>query len=268
MTITSHGESSAERVMESPGNPWFEEHRSRYLWAGQFVSGKAVLDAACGTGHGLTTMREGGASWVLGVDRSSEIRNADRSAANLEVCQADLSSIPLKDGSFDVVTSFETIEHLVAPENFLDEILRVLRPDGSLLMSTPNGALTRKSRRGAPVNPYHVREFFPAELAEMVSERFEVVTLLGQTVSADFGVCPFWDARPKLERAKTMGFRGATWSALARLPRRTAERWAGRILGQSMYPAAADFEFNEAGLSTAHVFIVKAHRPMKNKRGS
>lgn len=255
---------AAERIaIESPGDPWYEEHQSRYSWARQFVNGKIVLDAACGTGHGLGTIRGGGADWILGIDRSSKIRVDGVSVKSIQVCQADLSSIPVKDDSFDVVTSFETIEHLASPEAFLDEVARVLRPRGSLLMSTPNGALTLRKGRHKPRNPYHVREFRPDELAEMVSQRFETVTLFGQVVSPAFGVCPFWDARSKIVRAMDLDLRGSVWSVLARLPRVTAEAWIRRILGQPMYPTSGDFEFNEEGVMKAHALAVKADLPKK-----
>jgi SAM-dependent methyltransferase len=82
----------------------------------------------------------------------------------------------LPDSSFDVVTCFETIEHVTgdAQRNLLAELARVLRPGGLLLLSSPN--------RGQypPGNPHHLRELTADELRALLSELFANVVLVRQ----------------------------------------------------------------------------------------
>ena len=132
-----------ERILIGESSRYQElVHTERYRYAQQFVVGKTVLDIACGTGYGCAILRAAGAASVRGVDLSSEaIEHASHHHADpgivFQVGNAeDLSG--LHDGSFDVVTSFETIEHLPNVDRYLNEIRRVLRPGGMYLVSTPD----------------------------------------------------------------------------------------------------------------------------------
>src|SRR6185312_13553489 len=71
------------------------------------------------------------------------------------------------DGSVDVVVNFQVIEHLWDQPQFVAECLRVLRPSGLLLMSTPN-RVTFSPGRDTPINPFHTRELNAAELTELL----------------------------------------------------------------------------------------------------
>ena len=102
-----------------------------------------VLDVGCGDGFFLAELdRRGRLSergWELqGIDVSpAVIANAQRWPYAFE--QANLEQgIPFPDGSFDVVTAGEVIEHVYDPDRLLRESHRVLRPGGSLLITTPN----------------------------------------------------------------------------------------------------------------------------------
>src|ERR1700694_2221819 len=97
---------------EMHGNIEFE-HRHRYLFASQLVSGKAVLDIACGEGYGSALLAKS-ARRVIGVDiaeRAVEHAKQRYQAENLEFATGSCAAIPLGDGAVDVVVSFETIEH-------------------------------------------------------------------------------------------------------------------------------------------------------------
>ena len=119
---------------------WYE-HWHRYAFAQRFAAGKRVLDAACGEGYG-TAMLAGVAAHAFGVDidatsvAHAQARYAGR--ANLEYRQADVTQLPFADRSFDVVVSFETLEHLAAQEQLLREFSRVLADDGVLVLSSPD----------------------------------------------------------------------------------------------------------------------------------
>jgi SAM-dependent methyltransferase len=91
----------------------------------------------------------------------------------------NLAALPLPDGVIDVVVNFQVIEHLWDQGQFVAECLRVLRPGGVLLMSTPN-RITFSPGRDTPVNPFHTRELSAAELTELLTAAgFSVQSMLG-----------------------------------------------------------------------------------------
>ncbi len=159
------------------------EHFQRYLSVCDIVRGKTVLDAACGEGYGSHLMAEY-AQRVTGLDISEEAvkwageRYRDRS--NLKFVTGDVTSLPFGDKSFDIVVSFETIEHISEQQQqaFLQEIRRVLKEDGCLLMSTPNR--TVYSDRYGYRNEFHVKEFYVPEFVEFLKQEFKNVTLFHQ----------------------------------------------------------------------------------------
>jgi SAM-dependent methyltransferase len=151
------------------------EHWARYRWAAPWVPGKEVLDAGCGVGYGTRLLAEREPARLVGVDLSAEaLERAPTEDA--EFVQADLHQIPFDADTFDVVVCFEVIEHVHGHVQVLDELRRVLRPGGALLISSPNRDVY------APGNPHHVHEFLPDELHEELSGRFDHVKLYGQHV--------------------------------------------------------------------------------------
>ena len=79
--------------------------------------------------------------------------------------------------------SFENIEHLQNPMQFLHGASQVLKPDGCLLISTPDRAFSPAFIDGKPSNPYHVMEWYEDEFREMLLNYFEDVSLLSQAES-------------------------------------------------------------------------------------
>jgi SAM-dependent methyltransferase len=108
--------------------------------------GPLVVDVGCGDGMiggvvqaACATRPGAGAPVVLGTDWSeAAVRAAQR--AGLRVVQAtpEGSGLPLADAGADVVLMSEVIEHLVDPDTALEECRRILRPGGTLVVSTPN----------------------------------------------------------------------------------------------------------------------------------
>lgn len=238
-----------ERIEIDESSPWYAEHRSRYRFAGAYVQGKVVLDAATGAAYGLSILTESGAT-ALGVDLHVPAALGEAFAVVRGRCER----LPIRTASVDVVTSFETIEHVRSDTSFVSEIRRVLRPDGLLILSTPN-ALRTKPVDGVPANPYHVREYEPKELKALLGTCFSSVTLLGQQTSAAFGVCPFWDATPSKRGGWHPQVRGVLWRLAARLPS-AARDVAWRLsFKQPFYPSESDFAFDEANVDTGHVTL-------------
>jgi SAM-dependent methyltransferase len=165
------------------GEIWYE-HWHRYHFAAELVAGREVLDIACGSGYGSALLARQ-ARRVVGADISTEAIEHARvqygATLNLEFRQADCAALPFSDACFDAVVSFETIEHIEAQAVFLDEVRRVLRPDGLFILSSPN-KLEYSERRGC-ANPYHVRELYRDELAAVLVPRFPHTRWFGQRMS-------------------------------------------------------------------------------------
>jgi SAM-dependent methyltransferase len=165
------------------GEIWYE-HWHRYHFAARLVAGRETMDVACGAGYGSALLARH-ATKVVGADLSQSAIDHARatygSIANLEFRRADCASLPFADSSFDAVVSFETIEHIEAQERFLDEVRRVLRPEGLFVLSSPNKR-EYTDQRGFS-NAYHVRELYREELATLLATRFPHSTWFGQRIS-------------------------------------------------------------------------------------
>jgi SAM-dependent methyltransferase len=100
------------------------------------------LDAGCGTGAHLQSLRRAGA-WTVGVDLSLGMLGvACRRSTGVAVLQADLNQgLPLREGNFDAVLSTLVSEHLADLSSFFAELFRTLREGGRLVLSAFHPAL-------------------------------------------------------------------------------------------------------------------------------
>ena len=160
----------------TPGEIWLE-HWHRYHFAARWVTGKRVLDVACGEGYGSALLARSAAR-VTGVDISAQAVGHAQSAyaalANATFTCASCTQLPLPDASIDVAVSFETLEHIHEQEAFLAELARVLAPGGVLLISCPNKR-EYSDNRGF-VNEYHVSELYREQLAALLQAHFPHTT--------------------------------------------------------------------------------------------
>lgn len=173
---------TGERYMPEIQGKIFYEHMHRYALCTDFVKDKVVLDVACGEGYGSAMLARNAAS-VIGVDISHEaVKHAQAAyasqAVNLQFLQGSASSLSLPSAHFDVVVSFETIEHLSEQEQMLDEIVRVLKPEGKLIISTPDREVYAKIDGGH--NEFHVKELSGEEFRSLLTSRFTHVHMHGQ----------------------------------------------------------------------------------------
>ncbi len=197
-------EASGERFVISGLVPGVElqYHVSRYQFAAGYARRKDVLDVACGTGYGACLLSQV-ASHVIGGDISLDsllfaLRRYQN--ANLKYVCLDAQRFPFRDSSFDVVVSLETVEHLVEPQGFLHECVRVLRPGGVLVLSTPNEDshfwLSWVAQRSPLVkrflgrigglnrllmNPFHYREFNYRDLKLLVGSCLDITGFYGMS---------------------------------------------------------------------------------------
>ncbi|NNK32861.1 MAG: class I SAM-dependent methyltransferase [Xanthomonadales bacterium] len=156
------------------------EHVHRYAFARELVSNRRVLDAACGEGYGSALLAQTARS-VCGVDvSSSAVEHARKryQAGALSFRRADCLDLPFDAGEFDCVVSFETLEHLEDHERLLGEFRRVLKPDGFLLISTPDKAIYTDALGNR--NEYHVRELYRPEFEDLITAHFPAHRLWGQ----------------------------------------------------------------------------------------
>ncbi len=164
-------------------------HHAAYAFARARAAGRQVLDFGCGSGYGAAELAEVARS-VVGVDRFIPAPSDRR--RSVSYVQADLERAPLSSSHFDLVVSFQVIEHLVDPDRYLGAIAGSLKPEGQALISTPN--LLQSDCE----NPFHVHEYAPGELADCLREYFDEVEMLGVGTSSAVGVY----YRERLERIR------------------------------------------------------------------
>jgi GT2 family glycosyltransferase/2-polyprenyl-3-methyl-5-hydroxy-6-metoxy-1,4-benzoquinol methylase/glycosyltransferase involved in cell wall biosynthesis/uncharacterized coiled-coil protein SlyX len=158
------------------------EHYHRYAIALDVVKEKDVLDVACGEGYGSSIMADVARS-VVGVDISVDAvqhATATYTKPNLTFRQGSATALGFADASFDVVVSFETIEHLAEQAQMLAEIRRVLRPDGLLVISSPNRPVY--SEESGEHNEFHVKELDFKEFDELLKTQFQSIQYFGQRI--------------------------------------------------------------------------------------
>ncbi|HET7725969.1 MAG TPA: class I SAM-dependent methyltransferase [Candidatus Limnocylindrales bacterium] len=162
-----------ERVLHAMHVRAYDEAVSR-------AQGRDVLDLGCNSGYGTLRLAAVARS-AVGVDVNASAIEAARMRPGAEAATfhvIDGVVLPFPDTAFDLVASFQVIEHIDDPGPYLAEIARVLRPDGVALLTTPNAAI-RLDPGMTPWNRFHVREYRAAELPAVLAPYFESVEVLG-----------------------------------------------------------------------------------------
>ena len=110
------------------------------------VSGKRCLEIGCATGVTSYFLRQQGGSWIS-LDFEADHVASTRAIVSDRVAQVDESHIPFADGSFDCLVGINFLEHIEDDMAFLREMVRVLRPAGTLLLTGPRGETRRLAFR-------------------------------------------------------------------------------------------------------------------------
>ena len=161
---------TAERVSrELSDNYVFQRSLLAYHEAAKQISGD-VLEIGTGEGYGAEVLSAKATRFIT-IDKSTPVNLFQ--APNVEFIEAAVPPIPAPNNSFDYVVSFQVIEHIKQDFEFVREVHRVLKPGGKFIVTTPNApmSLTR--------NPWHVREYRPEELTNLLECTFSKVESLG-----------------------------------------------------------------------------------------
>ena len=181
---------TGERFLPAVGGDIALEHLHRYALAQSLASGMRVLDIACGEGYGSNILAEVATS-VLGVDiDASAVAHARGTykRPNLAFRQGSCTNLDLTDSMFDLIVSFETLEHHAEHEAMLLELRRVLAPDGVLIVSTPDRH--HYSDELNFNNPHHVRELYASEFYQLIRQHFRFAEFLGQRIAYGSVITP------------------------------------------------------------------------------
>ena len=181
--MSEHGalEFTGERFTPECVREIWYEHWHRYAFAGPLAAGKRVLDAACGEGYGAALLARV-AHEVVAVDIDAatveHARTRYAQTPRLRFDRGDAVALGYADRPFDLIVSFETLEHLAAQEALVAGFARVLADDGVLVISCPDKR-TYSDLAGFR-NEFHVRELYREELLALLAPHFAHIRLYGQ----------------------------------------------------------------------------------------
>jgi 2-polyprenyl-3-methyl-5-hydroxy-6-metoxy-1,4-benzoquinol methylase len=228
-----------------------QRHLAAYRWVAPRAAGRSVLDAGCGEGYGAALVAEG-ARRVVGADRAEPIATAQSRyrRPNLAFRVANLERLAELGERFELVVSFQVIEHLPDPVGFLRGLLACTVPGGEIVVTTPNRLMSVSE------NPYHLREWTAEELLALATPVLPGARMLG--VHASERVRAYERLRgeqvQRILRLDPFGLRNllpevvvkGVFPRLARLVRR-------RVQGAGALPSVGPDDFSVADDDLAHV---------------
>ncbi len=230
---------SSERQLLEEKSPWWAEHIHRYEEVLKHLKNTdKVLDIACGTGFGSNILAKK-ANIVIGADLDEKAIDENKTIwknDKLKFEVIDGTQIPYEDEYFDVIVSFETIEHTTSFEKMLDEFKRVVKPGGILFISTPNIYLN--SPTGIVTNPFHTQEFTPEEFKELIASRFENYEIYGQEYIR-------YKNKTNLAYAIAKSFEKFHYQrGIRKIPISIQDIPLRLLIGKTQYPLLEDYQLN------------------------
>ncbi|OZT80604.1 class I SAM-dependent methyltransferase [Marinococcus halophilus] len=157
-----------------PTNGMLLEHMARYYFAMPYARGR-LLDIACGVGYGAQMTAKGKkreVGHVLGVDIDAEAitfaqKHYYHPQLSFQTGDALDENLPARIGTFDTIVSFETIEHVPDDHTFMKRMYALLRPGGTLVVSTPFG----RGRDRPSNSPFHYHQLTLEEWKELLTDK-------------------------------------------------------------------------------------------------
>lgn len=172
---------TGERLETTICNETMVEHLHRYAIAMELVKNKKVLDIACGEGYGSRMLAKNAKAVVaVDIDKVTISKAKEKyKINNIEFLIGSVEDIPANDNSFDVVVSFETLEHTSNHEKMITEIKRVLKQGGILIISTPDK--NNYSDKTGYKNLFHKKELYEEEFKNLMKKFFLKTNFYTQT---------------------------------------------------------------------------------------
>ena len=199
----------------------------RYKWfADRFLSGMSgsrILEIGAGDGGVLQFLNSD--NYVCAVDISeSAIPFMAEKNIPLSICDISCEALPHETGQFDAVIALEVLEHLKSPQHAIEEIQRVLRPDGLFIASVPNPRTGHKLLYPALFSFGNFRQY-------LKNNRFDV------QLCTTYGICPpLWKRlQPHMskhylnQRRNLQGEEGPQVTTYSKLARVLSSKWIERI---------------------------------------
>jgi len=151
------------------------DHIERYRFACRYAKGKAVLDIACGVGYSGPLLIKAGAVSYEGVDINEKLIEYAKKTYGSDLINYSVGDICTFNNNkmYDLLTCFETIEHINNYETALKNLHRLLKVGGTLLISSPNRTVTSpycNTLTDKPSNEFHTQEFIPGELLSILNK--------------------------------------------------------------------------------------------------
>ncbi len=165
----------------SSDNPIHQRLFKAYVVAEEYIKGD-VLEVGCGEGRGMELLMAKARTFTAVDKIESAIVNLKNKYPDAKLLSMNIPPLAgLADDAYDVVVSFQVIEHIKDDALFLKEIHRVLKPGGIALLTTPN------RRQSITRNPWHVREYLPHELKQLADQFFSHTQMKGITGNQKVG---------------------------------------------------------------------------------
>ena len=202
-------------------NPIHQRLFKAYVVAEEYLQGD-VLEVGCGEGRGIDLLLKKARTFTA-VDKIKpvieKLQEKYRQGRFLSMNIPPLSG--LSDNSYDVVVSFQVIEHIQDDSLFLKEIHRVMKPGGIALLTTPN------RRQSLTRNPWHIREYLPEELEQLAGRFFNKVEMKG--ITGNNKVMTYYEENRKSVRRFTrwdiFDLQHKVPAGLLRIPYEILNRW-------------------------------------------
>ena len=165
---------TAERVTahEISDNVIYQRHLVAYNEAARHIGGR-VLEVGCGDGYGIPILAPHSTEYYAIDKFATDMQRFGTGIEHLRFATMSVPPLGFASDMFDYIVSFQVIEHIEDDEALLCEMARVLKPGGTLILTTPNRSMSLTR------NPWHIREYAPEQLTARLQKHFSAVTMNG-----------------------------------------------------------------------------------------